>query len=80
MIGYLRSHKNCTRRFQRLLDIIEDNMVVVNENHRAAADDLELQHTNSSSLPVPDETCHRRSSSTTILHDIGNLRRADAIS
>lgn len=55
-------------------------MVVVNENHRAAADDLELQHTNSSSLPVPDETCHRRSSSTTILHDIGNLRRADAIS
>lgn len=55
-------------------------MVVVNENHRVAADDLELQHTNSSSLLVPDEeTCHRRSSST-IIRDIWNLRRDDATS
>lgn len=78
MIENLYSHQSCTPRFKDLLDIIKDQMLVVNAEHRVPAEVLQLQRSTSDSLVVPGCSRSRRSSSSAILHALGNLLQEPA--
>lgn len=73
MIENLYAHGHCSPRFRDLLNMIKDQMLVVNQDNRVNSTNLDLQQSISSSLTVPGHDYPRRSSTTTILHDLGDL-------